>query len=261
MGLVWKFSDAPATDRLVLLAIADCANDDGDNAFPANSTLAAKTKLDVRTVQRCVGRLVEMGELEVRLNAGPKGTNRYRVLLDDHGKTGSSSAQPPGNLSPRHSATPGAEYADPRQNATPTPGTAPDEPSLTRPEPSLACTPVDDEEHLDPDDDPIRSLHLALNAVAIHVAPPSAPEARALLRGLIDRKGEPALVKSALAQCKLSGQPVWMTAFMQIWDRLADQPPPAGTVRCDAHGRQMPCWQCRDDELISRDRDTETAAV
>lgn len=81
MTWVWERSQSKGVDRLVLLAIADCAADDGANAFPSMAKLAEKTGLTGRGVQKCIARLVTLGELSVHLNAGPRGCNRYRVTM------------------------------------------------------------------------------------------------------------------------------------------------------------------------------------
>jgi len=129
MSWVWEQSKSAGTDRLVLLAIADCASDGGDQAWPSMANLARKAGIDVRTAQRAVGRLVELGELTVTPNAGKAGANVYRINL-------TPGAAPP----PRQGATPAERH--PRQSATPalrreTPGAAPPEPSLNRPTPRL----------------------------------------------------------------------------------------------------------------------------
>lgn len=80
MGWVWQSSRSKGTDRLVLLAIADCAGDDGGNAYPSMATLVGKTGLGERTVQGAIGRLAKLGELKVRHKAGS--SNRYRVVMD-----------------------------------------------------------------------------------------------------------------------------------------------------------------------------------
>lgn len=102
MSWVWEHSRAAGIDRLVLLAIADAANDDGAQAWPSGETLARKTGVNLRTVQRSMRRLVDLGEVSVKTNAGKNGANVYRVHM-----------------------------------TTPTPGTVPPEPSLTRPKESL----------------------------------------------------------------------------------------------------------------------------
>jgi hypothetical protein len=50
MSAVWAM-DLPAKDKLVLLALADCANDEGI-AWPSIATLARKCGCDERTIQR-----------------------------------------------------------------------------------------------------------------------------------------------------------------------------------------------------------------
>lgn len=81
MSWVWDHSRSAKTDRLVLLAIADCASDDGGNAYPSMAELSRKTGLTDRGVQKALVRLVEIGELIVSRNGGPKGCNRYRVIM------------------------------------------------------------------------------------------------------------------------------------------------------------------------------------
>ena len=95
MNWVWEHSPAAGNELLLLLAIADNADDSGGNAWPSIGTLAAKTRLSDRTVQRLVSSLVRLGLLQVTMGAGRHGTNLYRVVIH----TGD-------NLSPRQSDTP-----------------------------------------------------------------------------------------------------------------------------------------------------------
>jgi hypothetical protein len=87
---VWKHSQSGGNDRLVLLAIADAADAQGANAWPRVSTIAIMAGLSVRTVQRCIQSLVELGELEVERQAGREDLpdrwrpNRYRIVLVDN---------------------------------------------------------------------------------------------------------------------------------------------------------------------------------
>jgi hypothetical protein len=81
MAWVWEHSNSVGADRLVLLAIADSANDAGRDAYPSMMTIARKAKMDKRTAQRSVRALVALGELSVKENAGPRGTNRYRIIM------------------------------------------------------------------------------------------------------------------------------------------------------------------------------------
>lgn len=80
MARVWADSKHAGSELLMLLAIADFADDDG-NAYPAVPTLAAKCRTTPRHANRLLSALRASGELEVRINEGPRGTNRYRVMF------------------------------------------------------------------------------------------------------------------------------------------------------------------------------------
>jgi hypothetical protein len=77
---VWKHSRQKSGPLLVLLAIADYINTEG-NAWPAVSTLARKVRMSKRNTQRCLRVLKEAGELEIRPNQGRRGSNIYRLRL------------------------------------------------------------------------------------------------------------------------------------------------------------------------------------
>lgn len=85
------YADLPPTVKLVLLALADHANDDGTGVFVGQDRLAAKCSCDERTVRRAIKRLVEMGYLEQvkrgrgpgRGHAGePSQANVYRLVVE-----------------------------------------------------------------------------------------------------------------------------------------------------------------------------------
>jgi hypothetical protein len=83
----------------MMLAIADFADDDG-NAYPSVTTLALKCRTTPRNANRILAALRDSGELEVRINEGPKGTNRYRVVFDRM-----TPASPLTRTTPRHAAS------------------------------------------------------------------------------------------------------------------------------------------------------------
>lgn len=127
MAWVWAQSESTATARFVLLAIADAANDAGAEAYPSMSTLTKKTRLSERTVQSAIRTLESIGELVVYRNAGPKGSNKYRIVMR---QTPAESA-PPQNLHPAINA--GADLAPP-QNPAPNPAVpAPQPPQQLHP--------------------------------------------------------------------------------------------------------------------------------
>lgn len=121
MTWVWDHSRSKKTERLVLLAIADCASDDGSNAYPSMAEIRRKTGLSERAAQSAIKNLVSFGELFVGRNAGPRGCNRYRVIM-----VTPADPAPPQNQHPPQETTP-AESAPPQTvrstPADPAPGT------------------------------------------------------------------------------------------------------------------------------------------
>lgn len=150
MTWVWTHSQSRNGARLVLLAIADCASDDGGNAWPSIDTIRRKANLKSdRTVQAAIKELVDLGELKVKANAGPGGVNRYTVIMrtpvptparfappqdlhpaefagvETEPESDTTPQDPPQNLHPANSAPP--------QNLRQTPANIAGEPSLNRP--------------------------------------------------------------------------------------------------------------------------------
>jgi hypothetical protein len=79
----------PTTEKMVLLAIADHASDDGTNAYPSQATIAKKASISIRTVQRCVNNLVKAKYLRMDKGAGGSANCRedrrphlYTINLD-----------------------------------------------------------------------------------------------------------------------------------------------------------------------------------
>lgn len=77
---VWESSAQSGGGLLMLLAIADFADDDGV-AFPAVATLAARCRITVRSAHRLIAELRASGELVVASGAGPRGANVYRIVV------------------------------------------------------------------------------------------------------------------------------------------------------------------------------------
>jgi hypothetical protein len=95
MSWVFKKSKSTLGERLVLLALADHANDEGRNAYPSLGTLAEKSRLCERQVRRCIRKLEKSGELTVEIGEGWNGTNMYTLTALADVKN-----VPPGNMSP-----------------------------------------------------------------------------------------------------------------------------------------------------------------
>ena len=75
---VWEHSSFSGTALLLLLAIADFADDEG-RSFPSISTLARKIRSTPRNTQLTIRALKASGELEIETGQGPHGTNLYTV--------------------------------------------------------------------------------------------------------------------------------------------------------------------------------------
>jgi len=84
MARVWQIDDIPATTKLVLLKLADNADDQGGNAYPAVDTIARACGLNRRTVQRILRRLGadgwDGGRLMVDRNATARSPVVYRLV-------------------------------------------------------------------------------------------------------------------------------------------------------------------------------------
>ena len=83
MGLVWELN-LPPNQKIVLLALADHADDDGGNVYPSIKRTAWKTGYNERQVQRILSELRESGLIEQVANAeGGRGkTTRYQLYLE-----------------------------------------------------------------------------------------------------------------------------------------------------------------------------------
>ena len=69
MAEVWR-TDLPTVEKMVLLVIADHANDEGTQSYPSQATIANKASISVRTVQRAVNSLVSEGYIRMFKHSG-----------------------------------------------------------------------------------------------------------------------------------------------------------------------------------------------
>ncbi len=82
MSEVWESAKVDGAPLLVLLALADYANDNGI-CWPAVATLAKKTRVSERHVRRILGALERNGNVAIGFREGPMGVNVYKVLVGD----------------------------------------------------------------------------------------------------------------------------------------------------------------------------------
>lgn len=126
MAFVFKLKDIDPTDKFVLIAYADHADNDGGSIFPAVQSIADKTGYTTRTVQRATHNLESMGLL-VLDGVGPHGTHRWAIDLN---------WKPPSKGSTK--VTPVPKSSPPCTKVTPTPVPKSPDPSLNHQQPSLA---------------------------------------------------------------------------------------------------------------------------
>ena len=81
IGRVFEESGRVGTELLMLLALADHANDDG-TCYPSVDGLAEKCRVSARHANRLLAALRDSGEISITINAGPKGKNLYRLNFD-----------------------------------------------------------------------------------------------------------------------------------------------------------------------------------
>ena len=145
LSRVWEHSRHGGTELLMLLAIADFADDDG-RAYPAVATLATKCRMTARNANLLLAKLRTSGELEVSNGTGPRGTNTYRLRIAADTLTLASPRKPASPLKPVSAPeahfTPEADFTLTQASAThegdfPLPlKPASTKPSLNRQEPS-----------------------------------------------------------------------------------------------------------------------------
>ena len=124
MSLVWEM-ELPTSEKMVLLVIADHADDQGENAWPSMATIARKASLSERQAQRLVKSLTKSGLLQVEDQMGgrrdmrdDRRPNRYSIVIDgvtsttprgiERGDTGDANGVTP--MSPKPSLEPSISY-------------------------------------------------------------------------------------------------------------------------------------------------------
>lgn len=112
MTMVFDRYPEGGNERLLALAMADHARDDGSRIWPSVSELARKTLQSERTVQRQIANMVARGWLQVvrRASGRPGDTNEYRInpVWIDGGEIGQTGV----NLTPVAPSSSAGESVD-----------------------------------------------------------------------------------------------------------------------------------------------------
>src|SRR5919202_261873 len=77
---VWQYSQAKGSALLLLLALADFADSDHGQCWPAVKRLAFLIRMSERNTQYLLRKLAADGHIAIHLRASPRKTNLYRVL-------------------------------------------------------------------------------------------------------------------------------------------------------------------------------------
>lgn len=123
MSAIFESETLGPTERLVMLALADHADDDG-RCYPSIARLCQRTGLSERAVQTNIRKLVDQGYIRIVLGGGKGNSNLYFI-----------SANPAADA-PRRKCTPAADAPQTPQEMRPNPAADAPEPSRTTIEPS-----------------------------------------------------------------------------------------------------------------------------
>lgn len=126
MSAVWDIDGIDSSECLVLIALADHADDQG-RCYPSIARLAKRTKLSGRGVQKVISRLIEKGFVTVTPCAGQGGANLYTVTAT------------PEPRSPLNDVHPRTEFTTPLNHVRKTPEPRSPKPSGTVIEPSTTA--------------------------------------------------------------------------------------------------------------------------
>jgi hypothetical protein len=84
MSRVWALSTRRGGELLILLALADFANDEGES-WPSIPTLARKARLTERQARRVLGNLEAVGEIRIQNSNGGRNTrNHYFITIPEN---------------------------------------------------------------------------------------------------------------------------------------------------------------------------------
>jgi len=81
-AIVWQI-DLQPSQKLVAIALADHAHEDGTEARPSQATLAMKTGMSDRHVRRILKELVDLGVISVQRPAGQHRATCYRFNMGE----------------------------------------------------------------------------------------------------------------------------------------------------------------------------------
>lgn len=223
-----------------MLAIADCTNASGNDAWPSMAELCRKTRLSERGVQKGIRRCEELGELQVLKNGGRGRTNRYRIIMQTPHDVRGSEPVNPEQGSPEQGA--GFPVNPERRSENPEQGSLNPEPRSpgtrrTKREPTTTRT-APRKRSAEPADDP--AFARFWQTYPKRVAKPAAMKA---WKAAMKRKADPEQIILAARRYATDPQrresDIKYTAYPATWlnqERYADEPTPS---KAAATGRSV----------------------
>lgn len=133
MTAVFENEELGPTERLVMLALADHAGEDG-SCYPSIERLRKRTGLSERAVQSNVKKLSEKGYIRVSVGGGKGNSNLYFISANPAPNAGYSTPNPAAGA-PRSKCTPAAGAPQTPQQVRANPAAGAPEPSGTIIEP------------------------------------------------------------------------------------------------------------------------------
>jgi hypothetical protein len=202
MGWVLEHSPVSVSgQRLVLLALADAAREDGTGAWPSQESLARMSRLSERQVRNCLKVLEEAGHI-VRTGVSQKGTVVWNIVMQG------GSPLPGENIS-------GGGSSLPPRSGSPLPTNRPN-PSLTSSPPKA---PSSAKKIIEPQDEPIGFPEWLDHHVLIcqrHEVPRSVPRTSTSYRSDLARTFAALLGEGyELEELKLASEGVLADDFMR----------------------------------------------
>lgn len=248
----WAHSQSRNGARLVLLAIADRADEDGF-AWPSIEDIAERTLLSPRAVQKGILALTDLGELKVESGGGRHRRNRYTIIpkpRTSDGVTRQEPRQDDGVTAGKPRTSDGVSERETPNSATETPHFEPETPNSATENPVNSSP----EPPVEPPEEPSGNLQLTLPgenlpAIRTEAAVDTQPGWLAALMDAmsdaginlpwkfvgddqiriandISRLGIPLMVKDAVDVTRSSNQPVFSSRFFyDRWHRIRTPPP------------------------------------
>lgn len=101
MSWVWENGPQDPVERLVLLALADFADDHG-SCYPSMIGIGAKACVTERGARGIVRRLEAAGWIETSIGGGRGGKSRYNIVMEKSGTAFRESSRKPGTEFPEY---------------------------------------------------------------------------------------------------------------------------------------------------------------